>query len=118
MKSFLVVLVAALMGLAVALIFYLPERNSGAEEAGVSDYDEPLPPEAVSTDISGSRRTAIVVAAEKVGPAVVSISVIQTRVVTTARRSPFRHFRNSLTSPATIAISRIPLTSLHYSLYT
>src|SRR5262245_60882310 len=35
-------------------------------------------------DLSGSRRTAIVEAAQRVGPAVVTLSVVQTRVVQTA----------------------------------
>jgi serine protease Do len=137
MKFFLVVLVAGLMGLAVALIIYLPELGSrngaeppaelgsagadasprgrdpgigaGADPAGGPDAgsasgrgrDGEVPAGAAVAgdasggsfaggDISSSRRTAIVVAAEKVGPAVVSISVTQTRVVRAAPRGPFR----------------------------
>jgi len=41
---------------------------------------------AVASDLSASRRTAIVTAAERVSPAVVSVNVIQTRVV---RTDPF-----------------------------
>jgi serine protease Do len=56
----------------------------GAGQPGGSSYQAP----AAAGDISHSRRTAIVVAAERTGPAVVSISVIQTRVVV-SRTSPF-----------------------------
>jgi serine protease Do len=68
------------------------ETVPAAEEPGT---DPGRSPEAdrrisLSADIDASRRTAVVDAAELVGPAVVSISVIQTRVVRTSRRTPFR----------------------------
>ncbi len=109
---------AGLLGLAIALIFFLPEESpvietnqdlpdgphgeigavSGQEAAQAGDMPDQEPGQAEGLsyqdaagldDTSRSRRTAIVVAAEKTGPAVVSISVMQTRVVR-SHRSPFR----------------------------
>jgi serine protease Do len=54
-----------------------PERPSGIVAAA---------PRARPSDLSASRRTAIVTASERVAGAVVSVSVIQTRIV---RRDPF-----------------------------
>jgi serine protease Do len=114
MKLFLAVLVSGLVGLAIALLIYLPNLDSqgtgdtarvgvtrsGTNEEisrtdrGVSGQSEeaawPGPGSGSMDDIGASRRSAIVRAAEHVGPAVVSITVIQTRVVTTSPRSPFR----------------------------
>jgi serine protease Do len=126
MKLILAIALAGLLGIALAIIFFLPEQgpvvdsggvsgsaagpeggqggeigrvsgaatsqaaggsgstDPGADASGGPSYQPPAMPEG----ISNSRRTAIVVAAEKTGPAVVSISVMQTRVVQ-SRRSPF-----------------------------
>jgi serine protease Do len=112
MKLLLAVLVSGLVGLAIALLIYFPSLDSqGSGEIGQvgvtpSGTDEGLPgseqgvsgrpgetvwPTAGPEDeIGASRRSAIVRAAEHVGPAVVSITVIQTRVVSASPRSPFR----------------------------
>jgi serine protease Do len=91
MKIFFAVVISGVFGLALALLIYLPDLNSGEETAGVEEprvaSDSKIPPTA---EIDSSRRTAIVRAAETVGPAVVSITVIQTRVVRTSPRAPFR----------------------------
>jgi serine protease Do len=112
MKLFLAVLVSGLVGLAIALLIYFPNLNTG-ESADVAQVgvtppgtgdgtrisDEPVsgspeeatwPETGAADDIDTSRRSAIVRAAEHVGPAVVSITVIQTRVVRASPRSPFR----------------------------
>lgn len=86
MKIALAVAVAALLGIAIALVVYLPDLSSGEKDSpgnadvGVRAEDE----------IAASRRTAIVRAAEEVGPAVVSVSVTQARVVRTSPYMPFR----------------------------
>lgn len=49
-------------------------------------------PDSLHEALQGGRRNAIVRAAERVGPAVVSVSVIQTRVVTRAVRDFFGYF--------------------------
>ena len=86
MKIVATVAVAALVGLAVALVVYLPNLSSGdgpssSQAQGVSAADDGL---------TSSRRSAIVRAAEEVGSAVVSVSVTQTRVVRAGPYSPFR----------------------------
>jgi len=121
MKLILAIALAGLLGIAIAIIFFLPEESpvgdsggitgpgAGLDGGDVGEIDEESgagPPQAAGASdpgvgqpggssnqpaadgISRSRRTAIVVAAEKTGPAVVSISVMQTRVVQ-SRRSPF-----------------------------
>jgi len=112
MKLILAIALAGLLGIAIAIIFFLPEESpvvdsgqmtgagaglyggDGGEIGEVSGAGPGQPggashqPSGAGDGISHSRRTAIVVAAEKTGPAVVSISVMQTRVVQ-SRRSPF-----------------------------
>jgi serine protease Do len=96
MKFVVAVVVSGLVGLAVALLIYLPEVGSDGDEAvpetlGTGGLTQALPRSSPAVDeIASSRRSAIVQAAERVGPAVVSITVIQTRVVTASPRSPFR----------------------------
>ena len=79
--------VALLAGLLLLRVLPSPPAgdpgSSGTVLAGVAG--RPSGTEA-GDDVTGSRRTAIVRAAERVGPAVVSISVIQVRVV---RTGPF-----------------------------
>ena len=91
MKIFFAVVISGVFGLALALLLYLPDLSSREDTAAVDE------PEVASdsrilraADIDSSRRTAIVRAADTVGPAVVSITVIQTRVVRTSPRAPFR----------------------------
>jgi serine protease Do len=83
--------------LAIALLFYLPDLGSDADRAdagpGQTTIETGSPTAGVPAEvdeITASRRSAIVRAAEHVGPAVVSITVIQARVYTTSPRSPFR----------------------------
>ena len=111
MRTLVTIVVACFLGFMVALLFRLPgpagdqpevavEETAGGRVAVASDREEPGPgggqsPSvrdilAVNRGIDASRKTAIVDAADRVGPAVVSISVIQTRVVRAARRTPFR----------------------------
>jgi len=87
MKIVIAIVISALVGLAIALVAYLPGLNSGEKQAG----EEPRQEAAPADEITGSRRTAIVRAAEEVGPAVVSVSVTQSRVV---RASPYMPFRD------------------------
>jgi serine protease Do len=111
MKLFLAVLVSGLVGLAIALLIYLPSLDSdgrqdvaqvGAAPSGTSEdvsgvdadaagrsNEAPWPGSEPADDVASSRRSAIVRAAEHVGPAVVSITVVQTRVVAASPRSPF-----------------------------
>jgi len=89
MKLLITIALSALLGLGIALIIYLPEGDGAQNDArapAVALADEKA---ASIADIESSRKTAIVRAAERVGPAVVSITVIQTRVVRTSPRSPF-----------------------------
>ncbi|MFH1312942.1 MAG: trypsin-like peptidase domain-containing protein [Candidatus Eisenbacteria bacterium] len=108
MKLFLAVLVSGLVGLAIALLMYLPaldsqgtaeinqvgvtpsgtNEGSPGSEQGVSGQSGGTgwPAAGPAEDIGASRRSAIVRAAEHVGPAVVSITVIQTRVVSASPR--------------------------------
>jgi len=113
MKTLVTIAVACFLGFMVALLFRLPgpepsgqESQTGVEETAVgldaieSSMDERgrVDTESrgagdileVNRRIDANRQTAIVDAAEKVGPAVVSISVIQTRLVRAAPRAPFR----------------------------
>jgi serine protease Do len=99
MKLVAAVLVSGLVGLAVALLVYLPDMKTGAQEGVPPDPETPdvvqtgpgPEPEVMQVDeVTASRRSAIVRAAERAGPAVVSITVVQTRVVTAAPRTPFR----------------------------
>jgi serine protease Do len=86
MKIVATVAVAALVGLAVALVTYLPNLSSDAAPSTGRARDT----SAANDNISSSRRSAIVEAAEEVGPAVVSVSVTQARVVRATPYSPFR----------------------------
>ncbi|MFZ1946542.1 MAG: trypsin-like peptidase domain-containing protein [bacterium] len=87
MKIVAAVAISAVVGLAIALVAYMPELRS--DERSVDQAGRQA---AVADDeISASRRNAIVRAAEQVGPAVVSVSVTQARVV---RASPYMPFRD------------------------
>jgi serine protease Do len=88
MKVIAAVAIAAFVGLAIALVTYLPDLRSD-EGSSRSRTNEAVDASAANDDISSSRRGAIVKAAEEVGPAVVSVSVTQTRVV---RASPYGGF--------------------------
>jgi serine protease Do len=80
--------------LGLLAIILLVDRFSGPPSEGTSSAGQPIlagtsaevPEITPVDDISSSRRNAIVQAAERVGPAVVSISVTQVRIVST---SPF-----------------------------
>jgi serine protease Do len=110
MRLVITIVIACFLGLMVAYVFRPggPERTSQAVEprtesvragyqetagaaagpgAGTETPGEAGGSAAVSGTIDTSRRTAVVDAAAKVGPAVVSISVIQTRVVRASPRS-------------------------------
>jgi serine protease Do len=82
MKIAVAVGIAAILGIAIALVAYLPDLRSG-EESTVQTVSGQCPS---TTELEASRRNAIVCAAEAVGPAVVSVSVTQTRVV---RATPY-----------------------------
>ncbi|MGQ9810719.1 MAG: trypsin-like peptidase domain-containing protein, partial [bacterium] len=94
-------IISALVGLGLALLIYLPDIHDrlgvGPDvraEIGVDQGSRSHTSDLVQTvqdEITSSRRSAVVVAAEKVSPAVVSITVIQTRVVT---RSPTSFFND------------------------
>jgi serine protease Do len=86
MKLVFAVIMSGVVGVGIAVLAYLPqlESDSAPSGGGLAVAEEARAP---AEDLVSSRRNAIVRAAEKVGPAVVSISVIQARVV---RRSP-RH---------------------------
>jgi serine protease Do len=85
MKIVAAVAIAAFVGLAVALVTYLPDLKSdeGSPAGQVRDVST------ANDDIASSRRSAIVLAAEEAGPAVVSVSVTQARVVRAAPHGPF-----------------------------
>jgi serine protease Do len=87
MKIVAAVAISAVVGLAIALVAYMPELRSG--EGGAAQGGRPAA--AADDEISASRHNAIVRAAEQVGPAVVSVSVTQARVV---RASPYMPFRD------------------------
>jgi serine protease Do len=116
MKILLTIIIAGCLGFMVALIVqstgpdtddvrpHSGTRTTAADAGGIATaYEETgsgrdgLPhasdPVRVSGELDASRRTAIVDAAEKVGPAVVSISVIKAMVV---RSSPLARFRDPL----------------------
>jgi serine protease Do len=86
----IVALVFVLAGMTLGL--HLTVRALRQRPVFPSAYAEPAPssvegvPASVVGDLDVSRRTAIVRAAEQVGPATVSISVVRTQVV---RRTPF-----------------------------
>lgn len=90
MKIFLAVLVSGAVGLALALLIYLPDLETPVAEGTAESTEEALNSTGeeyfAADDVMASRRSAIVHAAERAGPAVVSITVIQTRVV---RTSPY-----------------------------
>ncbi|HVP57254.1 MAG TPA: trypsin-like peptidase domain-containing protein [bacterium] len=92
MKIIAAVAIAAFIGLAVALVIYLPDLKSD-DGSSRSQAREASGAAAVNDDISSNRRSAIVVAAQEVGPAVVSVSVTQARVV---RASPYGGFGDQL----------------------
>jgi serine protease Do len=85
MKIIAAVAISALFGLGIALVTYLPDLRSGGGGPGTEVHGQTI----VDDQVSASRRSAIVVAAEEVGPAVVSVSVTQARVVRTSPRGPF-----------------------------
>ena len=83
-RILLSVLLGILIGIGITSLW------KKTESSNLQQLDEPLSINPVEQkaeidDISSTRRNAIVKAAQKVGPAVVSISVIQTRIV---RESP------------------------------
>jgi len=80
MKIVIAVGIAAILGVAIALVAYLPDLNSSERSAGQNVVTQSPP----TDEVEGTRRNAIVRAAEEVGPAVVSVSVTQTRVVRAA----------------------------------
>jgi len=75
------------IGIAFSILSKCENRTSGKREMGFSQKSaEEAYAEFASSEIEKSRQNAIVRAARKVGPSVVSVSVVQTRVV---RESPF-----------------------------
>lgn len=100
------VIISALVGLGLALLIYLPDIHDrlgvGTDVKAEISVDQGSGSHAsdlvqtVQDEITSSRRSAVVIAAEKVLPAVVSITVIQTRVVT---RSPASFFNNPFFDP-------------------
>jgi serine protease Do len=81
-------LAGMLFGVLLLVALLLGGRGTSQDGAGVSDSImastvAPNPAQAAET-IDRSRRTAIVEAAQRVGPSVVTLSVVQTRVVQTA----------------------------------
>jgi serine protease Do len=85
MKLVIAIVIAALVGLAVALVSYMPDLKSGERGSGQNVGQAA----ASSDDIGATRTNAIVRAAQEVGPAVVSVSVTQTQVVRGNPYSPF-----------------------------
>jgi len=82
MKIVVAIGIAAILGVAIALVAYLPDLKSSEKSAGLGlSGQAPL-----ADELSAARRNAIVRAAEEAGPAVVSVSVTQTRIV---RASPY-----------------------------
>jgi len=98
MRIILIILTMAVVGAGVGLM--LRQLNRPGEEAVAVEPEmapDATPPAGTGTDgwdagesITQSRRTAIVRAAQEVGPAVVSISVTATRVVRASPWFPFR----------------------------
>jgi serine protease Do len=96
-RVILIILTMAVIGAGVGLM--LRQIGSRAVEEGAAPAVTEAPPSDVGGEtgaagpgagIGASRRTAIVRAAEEVGPAVVSISVTATRVVRASPWFPFR----------------------------
>ncbi|MCX8014919.1 MAG: S1C family serine protease, partial [candidate division WOR-3 bacterium] len=81
-RYLLLILCLALIGLGIFLI----SNRKSTEKIKVVDNNLAVVPVSLQTEISNSRTTAIVLAARKVSPAVVCITVVQERIVTT---SPF-----------------------------
>jgi len=82
MKIAVAIGIAGILGVAIALVAYLPDLNSSEKSTGATlSGQAPL-----ADDATATRRNAIVRAAEEVGPAVVSVSVTQTRIV---RATPY-----------------------------
>jgi serine protease Do len=75
---------AALAALAAATLVPAAERPAAAQDALGAANEE----------ISGARRNALVRAAEKAGPSVVTVSVLRTQVVEGPAFSPYRDFFN------------------------
>lgn len=98
MRVILIILTMAILGAGAGLLLKQTDftRRGGEEAAPVSEPSAESAPvsEIEEGDIQGgierSRQTAIVLAAQKVGPAVVSISVTATRVVRASPWFPFR----------------------------
>ncbi len=98
MRIILIILTMAILGAGAGLLLKQTDftRRGGEEVAPVSEPSAESAPvsEMEEGDIQGgidrSRKTAIVLAAQKVGPAVVSISVTATRVVRASPWFPFR----------------------------
>ena len=97
MRVILIILTMAVVGAGVGLM--LRQLNQGDQAADVTAgaglAEDPSAGSAgdvvaVGEDLSRSRQTAIVQAAQQVGPAVVSISVTATRVVRASPWFPFR----------------------------
>ncbi len=113
MKTLVTIVIACFLGFMVALLWRLPQPEPAGDQPGVRTEETAAglevftagregPPSGageateardiltLNREIDASRKTSIVDAAERVGPAVVSISVIQTRVVRASPRTPFR----------------------------
>jgi serine protease Do len=78
------ILLGILIGVALTFLWRKTEL-SGLQVLGNPSYASPQKTQILTEEITETRRNSIVQAAQKVGPAVVSISVVQTRIV---RESP------------------------------
>ncbi len=83
-KIYLPILLGILIGIGITSLWKKTE-SSGLQAKDDPDYVRLEEPKTEIDDISMTRRNAIVQSAQRVGPAVVSISVVQTRIV---RESP------------------------------
>jgi len=81
-------------------------RPGGTDFSGLPVTRRPSGHQPDDSSIDAGRRNAIVRAAEKVGPSVVSISVVQTRYVQGRTQDPFGFFDRYL--PPTIYRERVP----------